>query len=506
MNLLHTPIPHEEGSELVAAKVPARRDVFDGLLPELRARAFTVTGVEDLNVLARVRDLTAELPVGGDFDELKSQILDEISPWIITATEEEERAKQLGEATRRAEMLLKMHGWQAYAQTQDKLIREEADAFPYSQYLDSGDHHVRPSHSALGGKIFPTLHPFWENHTPPWEFGCRCDKVPLTADEVEEIRAAEQKLPPEQQSVVDGYRLQEVESQGVLRIDDGGTVDIRTPREKQGSTGYEWRPGDAGLDLQQILARHTPQDRQVFESWARSTDIGEGRTVWETFEGTPAASAPQSSPAPAIAPAAAPVSTPRQSPVSAGLPIASRGEVARTWKEALSAIDSVHDDGVLPGYAARRAPKTANHLGVYHFPKKHLAIREDGPWRHLTAAHEIGHYLDHQALGSPNVFASADPASPVHAICAMLRQTPTCEEIRASRIPVRMKHYFLSSLEIWARAYAQFIAEESATAELSADLLRVSSSIESWRQWPPHEFAPARAAIRQLFREKGWML
>lgn len=308
-NLLHQPVPHEEGAAYIRNKPAVTRAVFDRLAPELQARAFVITGIESLDVAARVRETLAELPVGGDFRELKEKIFQELSPWLVTSTDAEEREKQLGAARRRAELLLRMHGWQAYARTQHALMEEHIDVFPYRQYLSSEDGRVRPHHEALNRKILPADHPFWDNHTPPWEFSCRCDCVPLTEDEVGEIRAAEKSKPAEDQQVLGEAQLREIEqNQRIVKPGGQGFLDIRTPREREGR-GYEWRPGEDALDIDQILSRFTSGERRMFEDFAARQRLEDGRTLLDWWK-SGAAPTPASPPTP-TPPAPAPAPTPQ---------------------------------------------------------------------------------------------------------------------------------------------------------------------------------------------------
>jgi SPP1 gp7 family putative phage head morphogenesis protein len=77
-------------------------------------------------------------------------------------------------ADRRAELLLRTHGQQAYATTQYKMMDEQRDLFPFWQYLSMGDSHVRATHAALDGVVLPADSEFWTTHFPPWDWGCRC--------------------------------------------------------------------------------------------------------------------------------------------------------------------------------------------------------------------------------------------------------------------------------------------------------------------------------------------
>ncbi len=47
---------------------------------------------------------------------------------------------------------------------------------------------VRATHAALHGLVFRADDPFWDRHDPPWEWGCRCFKRPLTPGQVKRMR------------------------------------------------------------------------------------------------------------------------------------------------------------------------------------------------------------------------------------------------------------------------------------------------------------------------------
>lgn len=51
---------------------------------------------------------------------------------------------------------------------------------PYLKYSAVNDSRTRPSHRALDGVIRPIDDPFWDRHTPPIDFRCRCVTVALT--------------------------------------------------------------------------------------------------------------------------------------------------------------------------------------------------------------------------------------------------------------------------------------------------------------------------------------
>lgn len=57
---------------------------------------------------------------------------------------------------------------------------------PYLMYSAVNDSRTRPSHKALHGTIRPIDDKFWETHTPPTDFRCRCVTVALTEKQAKE--------------------------------------------------------------------------------------------------------------------------------------------------------------------------------------------------------------------------------------------------------------------------------------------------------------------------------
>ncbi len=165
LTYLTTPTPHTEARQLISSKPAVAREVFDKLAPELKSRAVTITGIEDFDVLQSVQDPIATLPAGADWGAVKKGIIAKISPWLDEA-----------EAGRRAELLMKFHGFNAYLATSLRVSDEMRDVFPYKQWLGTLDTRERASHLALEKVILPADHPRFRRR----EFGCRCQWADLT--------------------------------------------------------------------------------------------------------------------------------------------------------------------------------------------------------------------------------------------------------------------------------------------------------------------------------------
>jgi SPP1 gp7 family putative phage head morphogenesis protein len=306
------PTPHEEAAAFLRNKPAVSRGVFDKLVPELKARAFTIAGIEGLGVLTSVRDTIATLPEGGDWETLKKQIVSDIDPFFVDPeADAETQSKQRYAAERRAELLLRTHGQQAYAAAAWREADEQRDLFPFWKYQTLGDGNVRPSHAALDGIVLPHDDPFWATHTPPWDWGCRCQFIPLSDADVAEIQDADRGKPPEQRSILDEADRKKLNDERViyrpsnLATGTGHPVpySVASPAERGKPNAYTFRPGDLRLDAAAIQSRHDPKDWAQFEQWAKKQQLpGQGKSVWEWMNGATPLPKAEIPPAPAPAP------------------------------------------------------------------------------------------------------------------------------------------------------------------------------------------------------------
>lgn len=280
---LTEPVPNDEAADFIAKKPVVSRDVFNKLLPELKSRAFAITGLESATALQNVRDAIAELPRGGDWDQIKKHIAATMSPYLIDddADPETQAGQKIG-ADRRAELLLRLHGFQAYSAAAYRSLDGQRDIFPYWQYKSMGDGKVRHTHRALHDVVLPAGDPFWQGHYPPWEWGCRCQVVGLMDIDVEEIREADADKPIEDRRLIEGEARRQLTENGRLVKGPSLIFDVRTPREKSGKPdAFGWNPADLRMDLTQLKSRYDSDVWDAFEAWARATEIpGQTRTVW----------------------------------------------------------------------------------------------------------------------------------------------------------------------------------------------------------------------------------
>jgi SPP1 gp7 family putative phage head morphogenesis protein len=267
------PVPHEEAAAIIEGKPVVAREVFDRMLPELRARVFTITGVESMAVMQRVRDEIASLPRGSRWDDVKESVADSLEPFLGDDSE------------KRAELLLRTHGFQSFEASNHRVGMEDEDTTHW-QYLATEDDRVRPTHLALNGIILPKTDPFWDDHTPPWEWGCRCRKRPMNVDMVAEAKAADKKRNPDDRLVFEGPMARKLNEGHLIR--DGQAYDVSPPT---GADAYHFHPDDLRISLEDLRKRYEPEVFAEFEAWAKEEVIfregGEGRevTVWDWLQG-----------------------------------------------------------------------------------------------------------------------------------------------------------------------------------------------------------------------------
>jgi len=241
-NLTIETFPNEAAAAYIHGKAVADPEHFGNLPPQLKQRAFTVAGIEQLDALQRIRDAVAKLPEGASWDEAKKEIAAEISPFVGG---DDKAAKA------RANFMLRTHGFQAYAVARHQQQMEDIEIFPYWKYETVGDSRVRPGHAALDGKILRADDPWWNTHYPPWDWGCRCIVIELT-----ELDAKKQGITPHGQ--------------------------MPTP-ERSGSFAFD--PTNAAIDLDALREGRDEPDWKLFTAKCRQETVQangrEPETMWE---------------------------------------------------------------------------------------------------------------------------------------------------------------------------------------------------------------------------------
>jgi len=507
------PLPAEEAIAIIQQRAPLRLDAFKRLLPELRAHAFTVSGIENFDALQGMRDLIATIPAGADYKKVRKQIAATLGAHIPLEDDlfedAEAAAKHKAALMRRAEMIVRTQVTQAYSVVAYRELDEFRDVFPYWKYITVSDGRVRASHAALNNTILRNDHPFWKTHYPPWEFGCRCQVVGITEWEAGEERKRDARRPVEERQVMEGDLLKRLEDEGTLvRKLDGNplAIDVRSPRDRGETDAWYFDPGDLAASFADLASRYDATVWRAFRAWAGGVKVDGNLTLADWLESSrpPYVKTP---------PAPKPVFAPSGTPVAGKLDTAAiRPAEQRRVAAVLGNIDTVHGDGPLPvipvGHKAGRA------LGSFTSWKDGRA-RIDYKVRSktrgelhptMTLAHEFGHFIDRAGFARTpgKYYGTDDLGGHLADWWRAVRQSQAWGELQ--QIPgFKSRSYYTSPVEAWARSYAQFIAEESADPVMLAELATMRAGHVAARQWDSADFAPIRAEIRKLFINLNWI-
>jgi len=268
-SLLLNPVPFTEAADFLKSKPAVTREVFDRLLPEIKARAFTVAGLSSVDDLQTVRDAIATLPQGARWQDVK----DDVIGMLVGSTEEDFIA-----ATKHAELILRMQGFQAYSAAQDQLAQATKEDLPFLMYNSMEDDRVRPEHAALDGLVLPVDDPFWAEHTPPWDWGCRCWRTQISAAEQAKIAGGDAYG-----RVLGPAEDKRLHLTGELDDGAGHVITITTPQQRAEQAGedpakaWHWNPGDLRIPLDTLKARYAddPETWNVFVNFAKTMSVDE---------------------------------------------------------------------------------------------------------------------------------------------------------------------------------------------------------------------------------------
>ena len=342
-------------------------------------------------------------------------------------------------------------------------VQAEKGIFPWLRWSTAGDDRVRPVHAGLNGVEKPVDDEFWRTHWIPLEWGCRCD--------IEQLRRP-----------------------------SGNGKDL--PRDKW-PVSTPMFSGNVGID-----GNVFPKGHPYFQAPPKVA-----KQVEKVVKAAKVPKAPKTTGTPA----------PMGTAVSNALATKSKGlkdTVART----LAAIDKVHGDGVLPEIPVLTTK--ASYFGVYRaWPNiaVDIKIRLSGDHKHVTLAHEIGHFIDHMALGrklgqnygshgaDPDMKAVMDAlgkSSTMQHIKATVKAGITLDregkEVRMGAESLKYWRYLIQPHEQWARAYSQYIAQRSGDEVMMKELNQELAKFGAPTQWPAEDFEPIAKEIDTLFQRKQW--
>lgn len=164
------------------------------------ARAFAVAGVMRLDILADIRKaVQAVVEEGGDLQafsrELKSTLVKK-GWWgnleITDPATGEVRKTRFDDA--RLRLIFDVNMRQSHAAGRWQRIAR--GRMPYIVYRTMRDERVRASHRPWDNVVLPKDHPWWDTHTPPCGWRCRCHFFAVDEAGLAALRAAAPKDSP----------------------------------------------------------------------------------------------------------------------------------------------------------------------------------------------------------------------------------------------------------------------------------------------------------------------
>lgn len=175
-------LPFDEAIEYFRDKVNFPAEDYKSISHGMHARAFTVAGVTNDDLLADFRSaIDKALAEGTSLGEFKKDFDNIVSKhgWSYK-----------GERGWRTSIIFNTNVNMAYAAGRWKKIERTAKMFPYLLYVTRDNSSVRPEHRAWHGIILPVDHPWWKTHYPPNGYRCYCHVRQLTRRQAADMTAS----------------------------------------------------------------------------------------------------------------------------------------------------------------------------------------------------------------------------------------------------------------------------------------------------------------------------
>lgn len=180
-----SPMSFVEAQKKFGKKLALTHKQFQALETKYKSAAFRVNGIHNARMVQRIRDLLeTAIKDGRPFIDLQRQILAELKVKGIPQP-----------ALFRIRFAFLENVRQSYADARADTLNDPdiTDAFPFRKYKTVGNgkagvRNVRPEHAALHDKVFRWNDPLWRRG-PPFDFGCRCTTIALTAGQVKSRRS-----------------------------------------------------------------------------------------------------------------------------------------------------------------------------------------------------------------------------------------------------------------------------------------------------------------------------
>lgn len=162
-------------------KIPMTKREFGILIAREKAKAFTVAGIIEKDMLRDIQLLIFRaIEQGWTIDQFFEALQEAEVKYTGTAYRTDKTGETLSPV--HAETIIRTNFAEVYslgreATFNDKDVVKFVPAFEYSALLDS---RTRKTHRDMDGKIFLRGDPIWLEWNPPNGYNCRCIKLPVT--------------------------------------------------------------------------------------------------------------------------------------------------------------------------------------------------------------------------------------------------------------------------------------------------------------------------------------
>lgn len=219
-------LPWKNQVELFKKKTNVTTEKWNSLYGEAHDTSFTVAGMTKVSMLESTHELMNEAVAGQiTFEEFQKQFDDLASGWK-------------GKNNWRARIIYETNIRTSYAAGLEDVLTKPStlEKYPYWQYIHSHASIVpRQLHLSWDKLVIPANSPWWQTHTPPCGFGCKCTKKAIS-----EEMLAELKLSPV--SPPDNGTYTYIDPKGVKHVIPNGI-----------DPGWDYTPGQKIRKMQEML-------------------------------------------------------------------------------------------------------------------------------------------------------------------------------------------------------------------------------------------------------------
>lgn len=210
-------------SRLTMPTALSSRGIGETIPPAIRAQAFFSAEVEAARTLAELREFVTAYSRG---EINRAEARTRLKEYLGGGNDGSD-LKDLG-SSRRLNLILDQNSRMAQAVGQYQVSHDPAilERWPYYRYITGPN--PRPEHAALDNLVLPKDDPFWQTHTPPWDFNCNCQLEDCDAAEAESLGGVAARA-PEIPAAESGFRFDPADAFGVCDL--GRVPEVRDRAE-----------------------------------------------------------------------------------------------------------------------------------------------------------------------------------------------------------------------------------------------------------------------------------